>query len=119
MGWCLRTATIRRTEFNREPREIREMENPNPVRVFGVFRGSFRFNSFKVIFILPIHPAQPLRVNAGLHAATALRLAEARLGLRWQAQRDTAFARTRRGDCSIIIARSKAPSPLSLCRRTP
>ena len=41
-------------------------------------------------------------------------------GLRGQAQRDTAFARTRRWiDCRTIIARPKAPSPLPLCRRTP
>jgi len=42
-----------------------------------------------------------------------------RPGLRWQAQRDTAFARTRRVGSSTIVARPKAPSPHSLCRRTP
>ena len=41
------------------------------------------------------------------------------LGLRWQASRDTAFALTSRIDCSIVISRPKAPSPLPLCRRTP
>jgi hypothetical protein len=33
-------------------------------------------------------------------------------GLRWQAQRDTAFARTRRVEISKLIPRPKAPSPL-------
>ena len=42
-----------------------------------------------------------------------------RPGLRWQAQRDTAFARKRRVGGSTIVARPKAPSPHSLCRRTP
>ena len=37
---------------------------------------------------------------------------------RKQAQRDTAFARTRRIEISKPIVRPKAPSPLLLCRRT-
>ena len=36
----------------------------------------------------------------------------ARLGLRWQAQRDTAFVCTRRVEIYKLIARPKAPSPL-------
>jgi len=40
-------------------------------------------------------------------------------GLRWQARRDTAFARTDIFAPSLFPVRSKAPSPLPLCRRTP
>ena len=43
---------------------------------------------------MPVHPAWSLHSNAWLKAATALRLVGTCLGLRWQAQRDTAFART-------------------------